>query len=460
MLQPSAGIAVYLLLTLLGVTLGALIVLVGKRLRRVDDHPTCRRCRFDLVGLGPEHDTCPECGAPLSGERSIRIGNRRPSIGVVVVGVLIALVSVLAGGGVIALRVSGADANTYKPAWLLAREAKGAGTASARALAELQRRLQGATLSQDTTKRLVSIGLDRQQDPARPWDPAWGDFLDAAWNSGLMTDDERLQFITRGVTFSLKTRPRAVIDAPLAVQLQCEPTRLGVGTSATIDFRLHSLVVAGEDNTSDVAGNFTFNGVSRSSRSSIPRQSLKARPGPTDMTATWDVTFTLGRPDAVVRQPIVLRKPIEVLDAGADPVERVTDPRVAAVIQTKIKVSTLTLHEGDRQLCDIQLDFDSLPCHLVGDTYLRERPPADAPAGFTPRQWLVSPHFLNPNNGPQSSSWQGAPLSGPRPFDLETVDVVLIPSMEMAAGDPGVESMWGSELIIPGVQVKRTPADK
>lgn len=54
------------------------VVLLGWawRGRRVDDHPVCRKCRFDLYGL-PEPEACPECGAALGGAGAVRIGNRR-----------------------------------------------------------------------------------------------------------------------------------------------------------------------------------------------------------------------------------------------------------------------------------------------------------------------------------------------------------------------------------------------
>src|SRR3954447_10809108 len=46
------------------------------RRRRVDDHPVCRRCGFDLTGRPAGSSGCSECGADLSRRRAIRRGNR------------------------------------------------------------------------------------------------------------------------------------------------------------------------------------------------------------------------------------------------------------------------------------------------------------------------------------------------------------------------------------------------
>ncbi|HYO10382.1 MAG TPA: hypothetical protein VER17_15540 [Tepidisphaeraceae bacterium] len=54
----------------LAVATGALVLLVlGMRGRRVDDHPVCRRCGFDLVGPPGGTATCSECGADLVDRR-------------------------------------------------------------------------------------------------------------------------------------------------------------------------------------------------------------------------------------------------------------------------------------------------------------------------------------------------------------------------------------------------------
>src|SRR5688500_393196 len=90
--------------------------------RRLGDHPHCARCDFDLFGLPPGQQRCPECGAGLAAVGARRTGVRRPrpvamaGWGVVAVcGFAVAIVTFRAG----AARF---DWVRSKPFWLLRRE--------------------------------------------------------------------------------------------------------------------------------------------------------------------------------------------------------------------------------------------------------------------------------------------------------------------------------------------------
>src|SRR5687768_5297540 len=125
----------------------ALFIFWGMRGRRVDDHPLCRRCGFDLFGRAEGATNCSECGADLRRRRAIRIGHRvrrRRVIGAATP-VLLAAVGWL---GVVGWgRAKGVDWNQHKPLWLLEREAGGADVAARDvAIAELSRRLVGGKL--------------------------------------------------------------------------------------------------------------------------------------------------------------------------------------------------------------------------------------------------------------------------------------------------------------------------
>ena len=89
-----------LLACLLG---GIAAIVIGRRGRRVNDHPICRACGFDVVGIaaGGSAARCPECGADLNGRRATRIGRRERSSALIVVGaVLLSLSLLLIGVGV------------------------------------------------------------------------------------------------------------------------------------------------------------------------------------------------------------------------------------------------------------------------------------------------------------------------------------------------------------------------
>ncbi|MEN1706271.1 MAG: hypothetical protein AAGJ54_12260 [Planctomycetota bacterium] len=96
------------------------MVVLGVRGKRVDDHPVCRKCRFDLDGLdGPS--TCPECGRALSA-KLVAAGNRRRRTGVLGLAVL-PLVAALVLKGFWVSSQQG-QWNKYKPTALLLMETR------------------------------------------------------------------------------------------------------------------------------------------------------------------------------------------------------------------------------------------------------------------------------------------------------------------------------------------------
>src|SRR3569833_487778 len=53
----------------------AAVLAYAMRRRRIDDHPICRRCGFDLFGKPETSNICSECGADLARRRAIRVGH-------------------------------------------------------------------------------------------------------------------------------------------------------------------------------------------------------------------------------------------------------------------------------------------------------------------------------------------------------------------------------------------------
>src|SRR5687768_13486638 len=98
----------------------------GWRGRKVNDHPACRRCGFDLFGLPETSAACPECGADLRWPRAVRDGVRERRRGVAASGVTLCLLAFAWAAGAGWVYSRGVDLNVYKPTWLLTREADSA----------------------------------------------------------------------------------------------------------------------------------------------------------------------------------------------------------------------------------------------------------------------------------------------------------------------------------------------
>jgi hypothetical protein len=444
----------------LGVLVGVLVTLAARRARRLDDHPTCRRCRFDLVGLGERVEACPECGTDLTGPRAVRVGNRRAHRPLVALGAVVMLGSLLIGGGVVALRVTGADINRLKPAWMLAREAEAVGSsASVRALAELTRRVQNASIGSGVSRRLVASGLARQADPAAGWDAAWGDFLDAAWLAGEMTPEDRAAFLLNSLQYTLTARPVLAVGASPGLRLDLSAARLGNNTSVDVDFELIELRIGGEDNTARVTGSFRRAGASGGSSWSTPLIKVRSPLGDQKLSSRWRVRLADPEIPALTRE-VTLERSVRVLAEGEPIIELVTDARIRAMLENAISVPRLAVDEKDGVRASFDLAYEPLVCAVIGDTFLREpAPPPDAGDSWKPREWKMGTHHLHAIGNASSTGWNGIMLEGPAGFDLEVVDVVLKPSVWSAVQDPDVERIWGEELVIRGVKVERVESD-
>src|SRR5688572_23584719 len=162
--------AIILLVILL---IGLQALLAGFRGRRIDDHPLCRRCGFDLTGRPETSTACSECGADLSQPHAIVIGHRRRRPRLIVVGALVMAFAIVSIGSM-ALRV---DFQVYKPTWWVIHEAADKSpSAPIAAWTELNRRLKAGELSRSQVDRVAALALAIQGDKNRTWNALYGDF--------------------------------------------------------------------------------------------------------------------------------------------------------------------------------------------------------------------------------------------------------------------------------------------
>lgn len=233
--------------------LGAVgLLVIGLRGRRIDDHPVCRRCRFDLVGVYPGATTCPECGSGLVGERAVRIGQRRRRGGMIACGGSMLLV-LLAGGGFVGVKTArGFDWNTIKPAWMLVWEVR-QGDHSGRAAAELWARQRMGELHPETLRGLVEPILRRQADTNLPWDPNLADLFVAAWDAGEATDEQALLFTQQGVGVQLAAARKGDDLSVLS-----STAALRGGTTPAFFVRLQPVSVTIGDQAVQPAGGFNL----------------------------------------------------------------------------------------------------------------------------------------------------------------------------------------------------------
>lgn len=165
----------------------------GLRGKRIDDHPWCRKCRFDLHGT-TDHRTgdCPECGANLAPPKAICRGQRRKRKYAILLGLTGLLLSSAGGGALIYADAADINLQHYKPHWLLVHEANLSPDTDASnfALNELERRYTQGQLSADQIDGLIEQALIHLSDMDRPWQQQWGGLIEQARIDSVITDDQ------------------------------------------------------------------------------------------------------------------------------------------------------------------------------------------------------------------------------------------------------------------------------
>jgi hypothetical protein len=430
-----AGLGV---LGLAGVTLAWL----GVRGRRVDDHPVCRGCRFDLVGLYPAASSCPECGRGL-GRRAVRAGNRRRRYGLVGVG---ATLIVLGVGGAVPIIWGAAtsfDWNTIKPVWLLLREADGAkvGTANA-ALAELIARVGDGRLTGDAASGLVERALEVQGDESIAWQWGWGDLLAGAWQAGLMSDDQIVRFVTQSFVGEFAVRRRVHPGGPVPIRVAVRsrgPTRaMGVMGAA----ELGPMTIGGVSGEDTLSFQFMLPGRSASTGigGAVVTVPEGIGPGTHDVELALRVEFSeRARPDVVLGVlDRTYERCIEVVPPDVPLVALLTDDaELRASVDESVAAWVVEgnpmARGGSRRRVHVELNRN--PVAIAGDVVL-----------VAGGEEVVIGEVTS---AARDDSRFETSFSASPDIDLTGAVVRIRPSREVASTTPDLDEIWGEEIEVP-----------
>ena len=364
------GLGAVLVVGLFGV-FGAMLLVLGLRGRRVDDHPVCRGCGFDLVGVYPVAARCPECGRSLDRRRAVRVGARRRRPLAIASGGL-ALAVVVAGVGLVGWGVAaGFDWNTIKPAWMLLDEAEsGRAGASDRALAELSARVGDGRLAGRAADRVIERALAMQGDESSAWTRAWGDLLGRAWGAGLLSDAQVARFVTQAFVADFTVRERVHAGGQVPVWLEVR-SRAGSGDLGVMGTAVFDAMSVGES-VGDGTFRFSFmlpgSGSSSGMGGTAMTLAEAVGPGVYDARLPVRVEFVeRGRPDVVIgaiEHEYVRR--LEVVAPDEPLVTMVTDATLLDGVSGEL---TAILTEGPRRR-HIALDVGRLPIAIAGEVVL------------------------------------------------------------------------------------------
>lgn len=246
------GIVVILLLV--AFFAGIALVWVGLRGRKLNNHPVCTWCRFDLEGVYPEVVTCPECGAGLKREKAIRIGVRKRLPALVLMGAVFAAIPVAPIAAIGYALLTGTNVDSYKPLGVLLWEAKHSDATRLDALAgEIETRMMANKLDPAQYQRVIESTLAMQKDTSRTWTEAWGDLIERAKLDGALKPEQEKRFASQAAVLEIQTRPTVHAGEVMPVRIKLKEARIGSSTAIECAVRVKNVSIDGQTAAWDIA---------------------------------------------------------------------------------------------------------------------------------------------------------------------------------------------------------------
>lgn len=423
---------------------GLLMLAIGVRGWRINDHPICRSCRFDLVGIHGRAPRCPECGGELTRPRAVRIGRRKVHRSRTALGAALVLVGIVAGGVTLWASATGVDWNTYKPEWWLAADAQGGSSRAEGAIRELTKRLDDGALSMPLAQELIATGLERQMDEEIPWLDAWAIFLETARVNNMLSDAQLQQYIQAVADISFHMRARAAQAMPWdmrigltpgrivsnALQLQIATTGLWIDDQP-IDIRTMHIVTTGPGGVSTI--DFNYN-------------ALRLRtlpPGEYDARLGVRITVTEANAPAIVVGTLdaEFSRKVQIVGPGEPLVELMTGEQLRSSVFESIAIRSTSISE-DGHLAEGFIEVREAPVDMLFDIIWRFDDET-APDGYQELRMGGIAVKQGRNGGTKYSRSMGNAVR------IQRTDIILRPAIGIAGTRMDFDRLWAEEIEFP-----------
>jgi hypothetical protein len=437
-----------LLFPILLAALGLFVVVRGVRGRVVDDHPLCRACGFDLIGLPVEVRTCSECGVDVSSPRAIRIGHRRRRPGMALLGLSL-MAPTLIGAALLAwMKIGDVKWIEHAPYWYVARQSRtSVATDRDAALLELKRRILANQLSPAQVKPLTDAALAAQADLNVPWSAAWGDLIESAQVMGRLSGANWKQYLANAPQYKLVARPevRRGDELPLRIAeagARCGRRGLYVWSETVAEEGSDLIVPRDQGIGGRSGGSISTNGGGSTGHvlKLDPKLLAAAADGPKTIRVALKLDIspnqTNSQAPGVATKTIHLQTTWNLVPADAPTIKLIDDPGARAAIEKATRITSIS---ASGSYVNLSLQFDPLPVPLAHKIILR----ADG------REWPVSGIYVKANT---NSGWgTGASV---KDFDADVVDVILRPDAKTALNTIDMHEYWSGEVVVKDVKVK------
>ena len=446
---------------------GLLLVRAGWRGRRINDHPICRRCRFDLVGLGEvgsHPDRCPECGTDLTGttrraRRAVIDGERRRRWRALTLGLLLLLAGLGTGFWLTYKPLAKFPWTTWAPDWVLAEMIDSPNTAQSDMVArEMLQRIQRDDLSASAVRRATTKILVLQADLNTPWRPVLGTLIEASRAKGTLSDELWQAYAANAIVINVEVPP--VIGEGARVQYTARTTyRVGgwIGKPGPQRMSLSAQVVGRRQTLGQLSRSREFARylstrieASRTSESGSRLDFRSPAPGAHEGTIEFDVgVFNTEDVDEsrnptsfISRQTVAVPFVLHVIDPNTYQVSQKTPPELRDAMHKGFTIDAARLGRSTFNLeMTVTLWAQRPPMDYAFTVVLRTAR-GDLPLGqMAGRAGSQDIHAVSVERPPPGLS------AG----DVATI--VLKPDTAAARSKPEIREIWGEEIILENVPI-------
>lgn len=459
----------------IALAVGLLLLFIGFRGRRIGTEPRCRQCGYNLTGAASEN--CSECGATIN-QHGIVYGTRRRRPVVIAVAALILPTAGMFGWLDGYSRLRAIDWYPYYPvAWLINQGRAGDDSA----IYELDRRLRAGKLSKGQVQTLITNALavqSRAPGPDRFVTQQWVDLLEYLSQAKQLSDTQQLLYLEQMYSFALVVRPRVRVGEriPYAIRYttagpheDLEPA--DKARPASYDAHTLRLTRLGEEMS------FPAHAFAQRHTFRMTRRGEHAVGGPYDDLSFMEVSsLTPGRYQlsctldhlindyvlcddvdtnsggAVLSKTLSLSADLQVIPADfPDTIELVDEPSLTDQIRAALNFDSITCaaDQSSQRRPFLQMTWYSgwpspsaatLPIDVAFDLIVR----------LESGDWPVHKFLL-----PAGSRCDYYLTVKVAPADVENVKVILRPNPADARETVDMFKIWGGELILENVPVKR-----
>ena len=180
--------------------------------KRLNDHPVCRNCHYDLSGLPKASPCCPECGHDITEPGHVQINRRlrEPQRIWTGIGMLVLALALLIPSTVMLL--DGYRWLNYTPTWFLRLQTNNDTQLNWIAWLHLYSRCKSHKLTANQMSTVIDDALILQRDLDRRWTPQAGTLLELTRSIGSLSDADWLTYRKT----AMEQSTRLVVRSPVA----------------------------------------------------------------------------------------------------------------------------------------------------------------------------------------------------------------------------------------------------